>query len=36
MSSVFFTKAIEIMMQIPALQARHGIPSQMPEGEQLA
>jgi hypothetical protein len=31
MSSVFFTKAIEIMMQIPAPQARHGIPSQMPE-----
>jgi hypothetical protein len=36
MSSVFCTKAIEIMMQIPAPQARHGIPSQMPEGELLA
>jgi hypothetical protein len=35
MSSVFF-KAVEIMMQIPTPQARHGIPSQMPEGEQLA
>jgi hypothetical protein len=36
MSSVFFTKTIEIMMQIPAPQARLGIPSQMPQGEQLA